>query len=104
MQPIHEPNGTYISAALIDSRLSGIEDELRLLRGLVERLVRVEERQAQNHDDIQALRIEQATLRSKLDAAAAAGARSSWSIDRIERLGWVVVAALAAWVGQRFGG
>ena len=98
----------YISAALVDSKLRGIEEELRALRSLIERLVRVEERQAQNQSEINALRADHSDLAreltKKIDAAALAGSRSTWSIDRFERIGWILVAAIAAWFGAKFQG
>lgn len=93
-----------IPAVVVDARLSAIESQLKQLIDLVERLVRVEERQAQNQADIQALRIEQANLRSLLDVAKATSDRSKWSLDRIERVGWLAVTGLAMWLGKRFGG
>lgn len=99
-----EQTQTHMPISLVDARLRGIEDELRLLRGLVERLVRVEERMANSQRQTDALQVELATLRGRLDATASAGQRSAWSIDRFERLGWIVVAAVAAWIGQGLGG
>jgi peptidoglycan hydrolase CwlO-like protein len=87
----------HIPVAVVEARLTGIESELRALRGLVERLVRVEERIANSQAKVEALQAELAILKAKIDTAASIGQQSSWQVGNIERLGWIVITALAAW-------
>jgi uncharacterized protein HemX len=100
----HVQQPEHIHVSVFEARLHGMEDKLNALCGLVERLVRVEERQAQNQEAIQALWAEQTRMREKMESVSTAGARSTWSVDRIERLLWLALTMLAGWFGSRFGG
>lgn len=102
----------------VEARLAGIEAELRLMRNVLERMARVEERTlhyerlySELKDDSEtarkAMQDDLAALRERLDAVTASSARSSWAVGGIERLGWIVMTALAglmaALVGKKFG-
>lgn len=116
-------------SARVENRLLGIEDELRTVRGFLERLVRVEERREADARELRELRDANASGRAQLSSMAATvvqlradldeaqatldrlapmAARTGWVIGGVERLGWIVVTAfvglVAAALGSRFGG
>lgn len=116
-------------SARVEHRLSGIEDELRTVRGFLERLVRVEERREADARELRELRDASASSRAQLSGVAAtvgqmradldevqdklaslapAAARTGWVVGGVERLGWIVLTSLAglaaAVLGSRFGG
>ncbi|MDD3652558.1 hypothetical protein [Immundisolibacter sp.] len=116
-------------SARVDHRLSGIEDELRTVRGFLERLVRVEERREADARELRELRSVTASssvqlsgmaatvaqMRAELDevqdtlaSLAPAAARTGWVVGGVERLVWIVVTALSGLVagvlGSRLGG
>lgn len=116
-------------SARVDRRLSGIEDELRTVRGFLERLVRVEERREADARELRELRAVTANssaqlsgmaatvaqMRAELDevqdtlaSLAPAAARTGWVVGGVERLVWIVVTALSGLVagvlGSRLGG
>lgn len=115
-------------SARVEHRLSGIEDELRTVRGFLERLVRVEERREADARELRELRDASASSRAQLSGLAATvvqmradldevkdtlaslapvAARTGWVIGGVERLGWIVVTALSSLVagvlGSRWG-
>ena len=102
----------------VEARLTGIEAELRLMRDVLERMARVEERTLHYErlysdlkDDAeaarQAMQGDIGALRLRLEAVTTASARSSWAVGGIERLGWIVITALVALAatltGKKFG-
>ena len=105
---VSEPPGY----AAVNQRLSSIEHSLSEIRGFLERMVRVEERivvGTQNMARLEAhlvatdTRIE--TYKAATDANLArvetAGARNSRFVGGLERLVWITVAIVGAWLGQR---
>ena len=121
--------GESVPLNTVMARLSGIEEEMRAVRGFLERLVRVEERREadareigelraqvmQQAMELAARRVTLVTLRTDLDGALSrldgvqkTSSRSAWAISGIERLFWILATAvagvLAAAVGARIGG
>ena len=81
--------------------MASIEQSITDIRSFLERLVRVEERSltvAQNMGRIEA---HLATLDVRLGKAEASASHSGWIVGGVERLGWLIAAAISGWLGNR---
>lgn len=82
---------------MLSRRLSSIEEELKALRGAVERLVRVEERVTQALDTNRDLRRDLEGVYTRLRTLEGANGRQGQTLGWIERAFWAVVVVALTW-------
>lgn len=85
---------------LFITRLEGIESELKGVRGMMERLVRVEERLTTYLEQDRQLSAQITEVFRRLNALEVSGTKSSTAFAWIERFFWIGVAAAATWLGS----
>lgn len=85
---------------LLKRELSDIKDEIKAVRGLLERMVRVEEKLSNAATENERLRTELADIYRRLSVIETSGATSKQSLGNLERFGWISLAALLAWLGN----
>lgn len=87
---------------MIDRRLAGIEEELKMVRELMEQVVRNEERMtallaAQSRTERQVDDLEKRVRLLELTDT-----KQTHSLGALERFFWIAVASIAAWIGAHF--
>ena len=89
------------SYAAVNQRLASIDRSIAEIRGLLERMVLVEER-------VRAMTLHLARLETHLSATDSrvvnvevSASRSGLVVGGMERIWWLAVAAAAVWIGQR---
>lgn len=85
---------------LIGARLEGIESELKGMRGMMERLVRVEERLTTYLEQDRQLDAQITEVFKRLNTLEKETSSANTSMAWIERFFWVAVAAVATWLGS----
>ncbi len=93
-----EPDAHYDH---ISRRLSAIESSISDIRGLLERMVRVEERVIAGNQNLQRIEANIAALGRRVEVVESSASRSGWIVGGIERLIWLFIAAAATWIGSK---
>ena len=94
---VSEPPGY----AAVNQRLSAIEHNLSEIRGFLERMVRVEERILAGTQNMARLEAHLAALDVRLVKVEVSASHSGRFVGGLERLVWITVAIVGAWLGQR---
>lgn len=83
--------------ALLTKDLADIKDELKAVRGLLERMVRVEEKISNTAVENERLRGELTAIYGRISKLETAHAAGGSSLQWIERGVWAIVAATLGW-------
>ena len=87
---------------LFKREFADIKAELVTVRSLLERMVRVEERQQSAIGETERLRNDVSVLFSRLNVLESNGAVNRHSLGSLERAAWMVAAAVVAWLSSMF--
>ena len=87
--------------AAVNQRLASIDRSIAEIRGLLERMVLVEERVRAMTLHIDRIDTHLAATDSRVEKVSASASRSGLVVGGIERAWWLALAAFAVWIGQR---
>lgn len=90
-----------VGYAALHQRMSSMEATIIEIRGLLERLVRVEERLQSSSIYVSRIETHLTSVDSRLVAVEELSRHSNWVVGSVERFGWLVVAVAAAWLSAR---
>lgn len=88
--------------AALHQRLSSMDASIVEIRGLLERIVKVEVRLQGSLDCLMSIQAHLAAVDHRLMAVEKLSDHSNWVVGSVERFGWLVVAVAAAWFSARF--
>lgn len=81
--------------------MASIEHSITDIRGFLERLVRVEERSLTGAQNMGRIEVHLAAMDARLSRAESSASHSGWIVGGLERLGWLIAAAVSGWLGNR---
>ena len=87
--------------AALHQRLSSMDASIVEIRGLLERIVRVEVRLQGSLDCLISIQAHLTAVDQRLVVVENLSNHSSWVVGSVERFGWIVAAAAAAWLSAR---
>ena len=88
--------------AYLHQRIDAIERNILEIRGLLERLVRVEERLQASNSHLSRIEEHINAIDERLCMIENSSNKNNWLMGGIERFGWIVAAAAAAWLSTKF--
>lgn len=88
-------------SSAVHQRLTSIEHSIAEIRGLLERMVRVEERVLAANQHMARIDGRLDEFDQRLGNAEKSGARAGWVVGGVERLFWLAVTAAVGWLGTR---
>lgn len=88
--------------AALHQRLSNMETSIVEIRGLLERLVRVEERVQSSILYLSRIETQLAAVDQRVVVVEKLSNHSNWIVSSVERFAWLAVAVAAAWLSARF--
>jgi uncharacterized protein Yka (UPF0111/DUF47 family) len=87
---------------MLDTRLAAIEEELKLMRKVMEQVARFDERVGAMTNALDRVERRLDDFEKRIRQLEAADAKQTYSLGAIERIFWLAIATAAAWVGGHF--
>ena len=87
--------------AALHQRLSNMEASIIEIRGLLERMVRVEERMQESNRYLSRIESHLVAVDQRVVVVEKLSNHSNWVVGSVERFAWLVVAVASAWLSAR---